>query len=134
VHISQNRPPILAMPAHNAPLGVTFYDGTGCESGPGSFPCSMEGDAFVAYHGSWNSDIPVGYKVVHIPMSKSAPYLPTGEINDVLYEPDTIGCNNCLRPVNAVFNRNGHLIVSADATSEIFQVTYGSPPRPVRAQ
>lgn len=108
-----------------APLNVTIISG--------SFPCDFSGDAFVAFHGSWNADPKVGYKVVHIPISKSAPYLPTGEINDVIYEPNLATCGNgCLRPVNAVFNKNGHLIVSADASSEIFKVTYGQPPKRIR--
>jgi len=132
-NVDNNRPPVLSMPAHNAPLGVTFYNGEGCDEIPGAFPCSMEGDAFVALHGSWNSDDKVGYKVVHIPFSKSSPYLPTGEINDLLYEPNLASCNNnCLRPVNVVFNKNGHLIVSADSSSEIFKVTYKQAPKPIR--
>jgi len=118
------------MPAHVAPLGVTFYDGANCGV-DGGFPCDAEGDAFVAYHGSWNSDIPVGYKVVRIPFTKTEPYLPTGQIIDILYEPNTAGCVDCFRPVNAVFNKNGHLIVSADSSAETFKVTYGTQPAPI---
>ena len=29
----------------------------------------MDGDAFIAFHGSWNRDPPTGYKVVRLPMS-----------------------------------------------------------------
>lgn len=122
------------MPAHNAPLGITFYDGVGCRNGiKGAFPCSMEGDAFVALNGSWNSDKKVGYKVVRIPFTKTEPYLPTGEMMDIIYEPDLTNCRfNCFEPVNAVFNQNGHLIISAAKSGELFRVTYGTPPPPVR--
>jgi len=89
----------------------------------------------VALHGSWNSDIPVGYKVIHIPFTKTAPFLPTGEILDIIYEPDLATCyerGNCFRPVNAVFNKNGHLIISVDTSDELFKVTYGTPPPTIR--
>ncbi|ODN05481.1 L-sorbosone dehydrogenase [Orchesella cincta] len=122
-NVNNNRPPTLPLPAHNAALGITFYDGSVCNSSAGAFPCSMTGDAFVAFHGSWNREPPQGYKVVRIPIDPQT-RLPTGEILDVMYEPDPAGCGRCLQPVNVVFNKEGHLLVSADASSEIFRITY----------
>lgn len=85
----------------------------------------------MAFHGSWNSDAPTGYRVVRIPFSKST-LLPTGDILDVIYEPNTGSCGAaCFRPVNAVFNKDGHLIVSADASNEIFRVAYNATLAPV---
>ena len=53
--------------------------------------------------------------------------LPTGEIVDVIFAPDARNsCETCIRPVNAVFNKAGHLIVTADATNEIFRVAYNT--------
>lgn len=53
--------------------------------------------------------------------------LPTGEIVDVIFAPNPRNsCNTCIRPVNAVFNKAGHLIVTADATNEIFRVAYNT--------
>lgn len=53
--------------------------------------------------------------------------LPTGEIVDVIFAPNPRNsCNECIRPVNAVFNKAGHLIVTADATNEIFRVAYNA--------
>lgn len=53
--------------------------------------------------------------------------LPTGETVDVIFAPDARNdCNTCIRPVNAVFNKAGHLIVTADATNEIFRVAYNT--------
>ena len=41
--------PLALLPPHTAPLGFTWKD---------------DADAWlVALHGSWNSDVPVGYKV-----------------------------------------------------------------------
>jgi glucose/arabinose dehydrogenase len=61
-------PPVLSMLSHSAPLSITFYDWRDAQSldcgCAGGFPCSMDGHTFVAYHGSWNRDLPMGYKVV----------------------------------------------------------------------
>ncbi|CAL8072894.1 unnamed protein product [Orchesella dallaii] len=122
-NVNNNRPPTLPLPAHYAALGVTFYDGSVCNSSAGALPCSMTGDAFVAFHGSWNREPAAGYRVVRIPIDPQT-RLPTGEILDVMYEPDPAGCGRCFRPVNLVFNKQGHLLVSADASSEIFRITY----------
>ncbi|XP_021960267.1 L-sorbosone dehydrogenase [Folsomia candida] len=123
-NVNNNQPPLIAMPAHTAPLGLDFYKGQNCDGGNGAFPCSVTGDAFVALHGSWNSDIPVGYKVAWYPFSNGEP---TGEEKDMVYDPDT-----SFRAVNAVFNNNGHLLVSADGNGFIIKVTYGMPAKPIR--
>ena len=60
-NVSNNRPPVLALPGHSAPLGITFYDGDNCNATQ-SFDCSMKGDAFVAFHGSWDRNVPTGTK------------------------------------------------------------------------
>ena len=40
-------PPIVAFPAHWAPVDLTFYEGR-------QFPAKYRGGAFIAFHGSWN--------------------------------------------------------------------------------
>ena len=45
--------------AHSAPLGLAFYDGA-------MFPPEYKGDAFVSFHGSWNSARPTGYMIVRV--------------------------------------------------------------------
>ena len=69
--------PVLSMQAHSAPLGITFFnytyvgnDTVDCPSG-GGFPQYMDGDAFIAFHGSWNRNPPTGYKVVRVPMNSN---------------------------------------------------------------
>ena len=32
-----------------------------------------EGDAFVSFHGSWNSQIPVGYRIDHVVFANGKP-------------------------------------------------------------
>lgn len=52
--------PALAMQAHSAPLGLTFLDKAT------SFPADYHGDLLVAFHGSWNRNVPTGAKVVRV--------------------------------------------------------------------
>jgi len=123
----QNIPPILAMPAHEAPLGLRFFRGQGCGEIEGAFPCAFIGDAIVALHGNFNNVPPfrAGYRVVRLPFTKSGDKFPTGEIITIIHEPNTTFCSfNCFRPVNAIFNNNGHLIISDATNNEILRVTY----------
>jgi glucose/arabinose dehydrogenase len=63
---------VLAMQGHSAPLGMTFYKYNSNRKPQCRdivpFPASMNGYAFIAFHGSWNRDIPTGYKVVYVPI------------------------------------------------------------------
>jgi glucose/arabinose dehydrogenase len=70
---ARTNPPAMAMQAHSAPLGIALYQPSrhGFPKRPsgsavacsGGFPATMRGDAFVAFHGSWNRNPPTGYKV-----------------------------------------------------------------------
>jgi glucose/arabinose dehydrogenase len=122
---TNNKPPLIAMPAHNAPLGMDFYTGQGCEGGNGAFPCNMTGDGFVAFHGSWNSDIPVGYRVAWYPFDSQGQ--PTMDDLNVVYENNVTRCysESCFRPVNIVFNARGHAFISDDQNGQILRITYG---------
>ncbi len=64
--------PLLAFPAHWAPLQMCLYDGT-------QFPEKYRGGMFLAFHGSWNRAprAQAGYKVVFIPFGADG--LPTGD-------------------------------------------------------
>ncbi|MFO1514412.1 MAG: PQQ-dependent sugar dehydrogenase [Verrucomicrobiota bacterium] len=63
--------PVIAFPAHWAPLQMALYNGT-------QFPEKYRGGMFVAFHGSWNRAprSQAGYKVVFIPFNKAG--MPTG--------------------------------------------------------
>ncbi len=121
------------MGAHTAPLGMDFFRGQNCDSnGEGAFPCNMTGNAVVAMHGSWNSDIPVGYRVTMFPFQNGQP---TQEETYIVYEPQVQNCysQGCIRPVNVVFNNKGHLYFTSDSENVIIKVTYGTPPPRIRA-
>lgn len=128
-NLANNQPPVLAMGAHMAPLGVTFYDGRGCGSKVGSMPCELTGDAFVAFHGSWNSDVKVGYKVTWFTFDKNTGE-PTGTSLNPLFDPD-VNCNNCFTPVNVVFDYDGYMIVSTDSSHDIFKIFHTTIPTKV---
>src|SRR5438094_937519 len=65
---SQFKPPIVAFPAHWAPVALMFYTGS-------QFPKKYQGGAFIAFHGSWNrAPAPQdGYNVTFQPFSGNKP-------------------------------------------------------------
>ena len=63
--------PEVLYQAHSAALSMTFYTASG-----GTLPRSPDeyvGDAFVAFHGSWNRRIRTGYKLVRVHMNQDWP-------------------------------------------------------------
>jgi hypothetical protein len=103
--------------AHSAPLGISVYTGS-------QFPASYLNDAFVAFHGSWNRNVPTGYKLVHIRASSGDA---TG-IEDFLWGfLDANSRTESGRPVGAITGPDGALYVSDDATGNIYRVAYTGP-------
>lgn len=108
-------PPVLSMPAHVAPLDLTFYPG-------GSFPEDAVGDAFVSFHGSWNRSTPQGYEVARVIFENEAP---------VRYEPFLEYEGSAAqggawdhRPVGVRTGAHGELLVTSDATGVVLAVGY----------
>ena len=136
---TRSQGPALAMQGHSAPLGMAFYDYSKYDAakcnGTGTFPPVADGDLFVGFHGSWNRDVPTGYKVVHIPFDGPGG-MPIGEVNDLLAHAGT-GAKwpSGVRPVDVQFDQCGRLLVTDDGTQSIFTITYDgiSFPAPVTA-
>ncbi|MCB9009993.1 MAG: PQQ-dependent sugar dehydrogenase [Ardenticatenaceae bacterium] len=108
--------PIVTIQAHSAPLGLTFYTGD-------AFPAEYQGDLFIALHGSWNRSVPVGYKVVRVPLEGDSPIGPvedfaTGWLNSD-YSSDG-------RPVGLTVGADGALYVSDDKGGFIYRI-YANP-------
>jgi len=61
-------PPVVAFPAHWAPVDIMFYSGK-------EFPKKYDGGAFIVFHGSWNrAPLPqAGYNVTFQPFSNGKP-------------------------------------------------------------
>ena len=117
--------PVLSMQAHSAPLGITFFNysnsSTSADDCPddGGFPKSMNGNAFIAFHGSWNRNPPTGYKVVRVPMGDNGNPA-VDEAIDFFCHHDKSGSGakwpNGFRPVDVVFDKCNRLLITSDGT------------------
>jgi glucose/arabinose dehydrogenase len=106
-------PPEWLFHAHWAPNGWTFIH-------KDYFP-GMKGDAVMAFHGSWNSTVKVGYRIEHL-MFDPFTQKPCGSQPLVLtLTPD--GKNNLARPVDVTEAPDGTLLFSADDTSQIYRIS-----------
>lgn len=118
--------PVLTMQAHSAPLGITFYRYTDARpaecDGILPFPQSMDENAFVAFHGSWNRDTPTGYKVVYFALTPDGTGVQGGigaDLTDLLaHDGDSAPWSDGLRPVDVSFDACGRLLVSSDGTKD----------------
>merc|ERR1712157_352316 len=110
-------PPTMALQGHSAPLGITFfqYKSDLPENCEGGLPEEYDGDAFIGYHGSWNRDVPTGYKVVRVPMKDG---MPSSEqpIDVMWHKGDGAKWPSGLRPVDVKFDKCSRLLVSSDGT------------------
>lgn len=106
-------PPKIAIQAHSAPLGLTFYTGD-------MFPAGYRGDLFVAYHGSWNRSVPTGYKVVRFAIDGSN----IGSQQDFITGWRPQGQSAWGRPVGLQVGRKGELYVTDDTGGRVYRVVY----------
>lgn len=107
--------PDVLLPAHNASLQMTFYQGK-------QFPAEYTGDIFAAQHGSWNRRVRAGYEVVRVPLHQTGKA--SGEYEDfltgfVLNDGQVWG-----RPVGVTVAPDGSLLVTDDASNSIWRVSY----------
>jgi glucose/arabinose dehydrogenase len=109
--------PDVLFRSHSAALGIVFYDGE-------MFPDEYRGDAFVAFHGSWNRQKLTGYKIVRIPFESGKPegnkyedfvsgWLPTEDSNEVWG-----------RPVGLLVAADGSLLITDDGARKIWRISY----------
>lgn len=102
--------PHTTLPAHIAPLGLAFI--------PDSWD-EYADDLLVAEHGSWNSSVKVGYKVVRIPLSSNGTV--EGPATDFLT--GFLTNNQVLaRPVDVFFDGD-ELFITDDKGGNIFRIT-----------
>lgn len=105
-------PPALEMQAHSAPLGIAFLDRAT------AFPVEYRGDALVAFHGSWNRDIPTGAKVVRIRITDGKPVA----VEDFLVGWQDAAGKRWGRPVDVLVIGDGSVLVSDDQSGRIYRV------------
>jgi glucose/arabinose dehydrogenase len=137
-----SEPPLSFLPAHSAPLDITFYN---ARSGtqPASLPTDWVGGAFVSQHGSWNTMPSVGHNVVLFPFGEAEPSMPRTDQDPPAY-PFTVvfgGGNTAghadgewgwssgglgedpVRPVGvAVSPLDGALYVSSDGEGALYRI------------
>ncbi|MFP4053029.1 MAG: PQQ-dependent sugar dehydrogenase [Phycisphaerae bacterium] len=108
-------PPVIGYQAHSSPIQMAFYTAD-------QFPSEYRNDAFVAFHGSWNRNQPVGYEVVRVRFDDKGrpqqfePFL-TGFLQKGAIKPFTFG-----RPAGLVVDADGSLLVGDDATGVVYRV------------
>jgi glucose/arabinose dehydrogenase len=103
----------VGLPAHSAPLGLTFTQGTK----------APDLGAVIPLHGSWNRSTPSGYKVLNFPWTAAGP----GEQRDFAtgwLDPGT--GKSWGRPVDAAVDADGSILISDDASGTVYRLT---PPR-----
>jgi glucose/arabinose dehydrogenase len=113
-YAAKTEPSALEYQAHSAPIGMVFYTGS-------QFPPDYQGDAFVAFHGSWNRDPPTGYKVVRIRFDDGRPVGFQDFVTGFL-APD--GKSQFGRPAGIAVAKDGSLLFSDDSNGVIYRVTY----------
>jgi glucose/arabinose dehydrogenase len=113
--------PTRGIQAHSAPLGLSFLH----ES---FFPVEYRFGAVVALHGSWNRSQPTGYKVIYLPWNSGSnrPEAPIDLVSGWL----DVSNNVWGRPVDAVPDAAGNLLISDDASGTVYRLAPNAGPQP----
>ncbi len=111
--------PDVLLQSHSASLEMTFYAAT---QGVSLFPVEYRGDAFAAFHGSWNRAARTGYKVVRVRLDHG---VPTGEYDDFLTGFVVDDQSVWGRPVGVAVAHDGALLVTEDGNGTLWRVSYG---------
>ena len=109
--MSKALPPDYALGAHVAALGLAY-------SGDNALPDSMSNGMFIGEHGSWNREVPAGYKVVFVPFSGGKP---SGMPIDVLTGFVSSKGEAWGRPVGVAMDKRGGLLVADDVGNVIWR-------------
>lgn len=106
-------PAHIDIPAHSAPLGLAFFPEEG-------WPEDHWYNLLVAYHGSFNSSVPTGYKIVRYRLDVQGKVLGEGEdfISGWL-PPDSTQAYG--RPVDIIIQPGGTIFVSDDKAGVIYK-------------
>jgi glucose/arabinose dehydrogenase len=110
--------PDVLVQSHSASLQMTFYTAT---SGVAAFPKDYQGDAFAAFHGSWNRTIRTGYKIIRVLLNHG---VPTGQYDDFLTGFVLDNRSVWGRPVGVTVAHDGALLITEDGNGTMWRVAY----------
>jgi glucose/arabinose dehydrogenase len=108
----KNTPPAWCFPAHWAPDGWTFLTQT--------TPLGNKGDAFIAFHGSWNRNPRAGYCILRVlfdPVTQK-PYGSLVIVNCLSKDDQVLD-----RPVDCCEAPDGTILVSCDKGGKIYRIS-----------
>tara|TARA_R110002020_G_scaffold417571_1_gene626717 strand:- start:16091 stop:17305 length:1215 start_codon:yes stop_codon:yes gene_type:complete len=106
--------PELLYTAHAAPMEMEFYTGN-------QFPEAYQGDAFVAFRGSWNRRNPMGYKVCRIMFENGSPVRIEDFLTGFLVDENTAHFG---RLVGLAVHPDGSLFLTDDTNGVMYQIKY----------
>jgi glucose/arabinose dehydrogenase/mono/diheme cytochrome c family protein len=114
--------PVVAFPAHWAPIGMTLYTGT-------QFPEKYRGGAFVAFHGSWNRAprSQAGYKIAFVPFDDKGMPLGTYETfaDGFAGKEEFVNTSDArFRPAGVAVGPDGSLYITDTEKGRIWRVIY----------
>jgi glucose/arabinose dehydrogenase len=105
-------PPSWMLGPHVAPLGMRFYTGS-------QFPEDYQRQIFIAEHGSWNRDAPIGYRVAVVRLQNNT------AIGQEIFAQGWLQNGTAWgRPVDVQPLRDGSILVSDDLNGIIYRVSY----------
>jgi len=105
-------PPAWMLGPHVAPLGMRFYTGS-------QFPEEYRGQVFVAEHGSWNRDTPIGYRVAVVRLQNNT------AIGQEIFAQGWLQNGTAWgRPVDVQPLGDGSILISDDLNGVIYRVSY----------
>jgi glucose/arabinose dehydrogenase len=108
--------PQVEFPAHQAQLGMTFYNGK-------QFPAKYQGGIFVAAHGSWNRTKPTGALINFVPLNPDGTAGKSEVFADGWLDENGVYKG---RPVDVAPMKDGSLLISDDYVGAIYRVTYSA--------
>ena len=112
--------PDVPVQAHSAALGVAFYPAKDAlQVLAAGFPAKYRGDAFLAFHGSWNRSEKTGYKIVRVHFEAGKAVAISDFVRGFLKDGRAWG-----RPVDVNVAPDGALLFSDDGNGIIWRVSY----------